>query len=127
MADNVYEGMFLLDSNRFAADSNAVTSELTRILEKSGATVLAARPWQDTKLAYTIEGHRKGLYYLLYFRMDGTALPEVNLACKRSDVVLRQLILRLDPALVEPMLALATGEGGALSSFKEAPQDAAMT
>ena len=34
--------------------------------------VLASRPaGTDRKLAYPIKGHRKGLYYLVYFRTEG--------------------------------------------------------
>ncbi|MCA9094633.1 MAG: 30S ribosomal protein S6, partial [Planctomycetaceae bacterium] len=70
--------MFLLDSNKYASNPEGTTKSVLGILEKNGATILASRPWQDGKLAYPIEGHKKGLYFLAYFRMDGVALPEIN-------------------------------------------------
>ena len=112
-----YEGMFLLDSMKYASNPDAATKNVLGILEKSGAAILASRPWQDGKLAYPIDGHKKGLYYLVYFQLDGKALPEINRACKLNETIIRQLILKVEPALVEPLLAMATGEGGALSNF----------
>lgn len=117
MADNTYEGMFLLDSGKFASNPDGVTKEVLGILEKVGATVLASRPWQDGKLAYPIDNHKKGLYFLAYFRMDGVQLPAVLRACKLNETVIRQLILKVDPALVEPLLAIVSGEGAPLTNF----------
>lgn len=109
--ENTYEGMFLLDAAKFASNPEGTTQDVLKILEKSGATVLASRPWQEGKLAYPIDGHKKGLYFLAYFRMDGTLLPEVTRACKLNESIIRQMILKLDPALVEPLLAMVSGEG----------------
>lgn len=115
----VYEGMFLLDSNKYASNPDGVSGEVIHIIEKSGGKILASRPWQDGKLAYPIDGHKKGLYFLTYFEMDGTKLPEVAHSCKLSETVLRHLVLRVEPALVEPLVAIATGEGGTLSNFAD--------
>ena len=117
MADNTYEGMFLLDSAKYAANPDAVTTEVLGIVSKAGGTVLASRPWQDGKLAYAIDGHKKGLYFLAYFRMGGNGIPEVLRSCKLSETVIRQLILKVEPALVEPLLAIAQGDGAPLTNF----------
>lgn len=104
MATHVYEGMFLLDSNRWSNNPQAVSSEITAMLEKQGAEVLAARPWDERRLAYPIRGQRKGVYWLSYFRIDGARLGEIERQCKLSDAVLRQLILKVDDKLVEQLL-----------------------
>ena len=36
MATNVYEGMFLLDSNRYARDPGGVSNEINQIVQKCG-------------------------------------------------------------------------------------------
>lgn len=56
-----YEGMFLVDSGKFATDPDGVTGEIMAVLAKAGATVgISHRPWQDGKLAYEIQGMKKG-------------------------------------------------------------------
>lgn len=119
MSEATYEGMFLLDSNKYASNPDGTLGEVTAILDKAGAKLLASRPWQDGKLAYAINGHRKGLYFLTYFSMDSKGLHEISRLCKFSETIIRHLILKLDPALVEPMLAMATGRGEIVSTFKD--------
>ena len=123
MSEVTYEGMFLLDSNKYASDPDGILGGVGAILERAGAKLLASRPWQDGKLAYPINGHRKGLYYLTYFSMDSNGIHELTRLCKFNESILRHLILKLDPALVEPMLAMATGRGEIVSTFKDSDSD----
>ena len=58
MSTNVYEGMFLLDSNRYARDPNGVSNEIDQIVKKCGGEILVSRLWSEQRLAYPIEGHR---------------------------------------------------------------------
>lgn len=127
MADNLYEGMFLLDSSRFSADPDGTANKVLAILEKVGATVMASRPWLDGKLAYSVEGRRVGLYYLTYFKMTGPSVNDIALACKLSDVVLRHLIIRHPATLFEAMVQAVNGENASFpaAEVKELPKDAA--
>src|SRR5918912_2206171 len=103
----VYECMFLLDTNKVAGDVPAVAKQLHAILERNQAEVLASRPWDERRLAYPIKGQKKGLYYLTYFRTDGKNVVNIERDLALNETVLRSLILRVDPKLVEDMLAVA--------------------
>ena len=109
MAENLYEGMFLLDSGKFAADHDRVSAQVVGILEKAGGTVVAHRPWQDGRLAYPIDGHRKGVHYLSYFRMPAEGLKDVARACKLSDIVLRHIVIKQPQSLFDAMVASLSG------------------
>jgi small subunit ribosomal protein S6 len=106
---NVYEGLFLFDANRFARDH-----DLPKIVEKwivdAGGEILVSRLWEERRLAYPIKGHRKGTYWLIYFKTDAQNVKPLNRLCEIDDNVLRQLVLKVHPSLVEPILAHATGE-----------------
>ena len=102
-ATATYEGMFILDSSRYSAGPEAAASEVLGLLQRVGGEVLASRPWQDTKLAYSINGNRKGVYFLPYFTLETQKLKELDRLVKLTESVLRHLILKLDPALVTPM------------------------
>ncbi len=110
MAKNVYECMFILDANRYARDPNGVAAQLPEMIEKSGGEVLASRLWNEQKLAYPINGQRKGTYWLTYFRMEGGRIADFNRACRLNDNVLRNLTLLIDPRLTETLVAHARGE-----------------
>ena len=134
MAENLYEGMFLVDSARYASDSDSATNEILGLLEKADATVVAHRPWQDGKLAYPIEGLKKGVHFLTYFRMDGGNMPTLNRACQLSDVVVRQLIIKHPPKLFDAMVAALTvpqeeetGEASASGGAKDSTTDKETT
>ena len=121
-----YEGMFILDSSRYSAGPEAAASEVLGLLQRVGGEVLASRPWQDTKLAYTINGNRKGVYFLTYFTLETQKLKELDRLVKLTESVLRHLILKLDPALVTPMVELATGKRDSVTTFKDTEADAAI-
>jgi len=102
--------MFILDSGRFGANPEAAATEVTGIIEKVGGTVVTHRPWQDTKLAYPIEGHRKGLYYLTFFTAESRAVNDINGIVKLNDNVLRHLVLSHEKSLFDQMVEMVGGE-----------------
>lgn len=110
MAANVYECMYILDSNRYAREGRAVADTLTKMVEDLGGEVLASRLWNEQKLAYPIDGHRKGAYWLMYFRMESTHLSQFDRACQLNENVIRKLALKVDPRLVDAFVAHARGE-----------------
>lgn len=113
MSENLYEGMFLVDSGKFATDPDGVSGQILKILERAGATVVEHRPWQDGKLAYPIENHRKGLHYLTYFRMPGEGTTEITRACKLSETVLRHMLIKHEETMFDAMVAaLSSGAAG---------------
>lgn len=121
MAANVYECMFLLDTNKVGGDVPAAAEKLHAILEKHNAEILASRPWDERRLAYPIGPHKKGLYYLTYFRAEGTAVPGLEGDFNLSEMILRSMVLKVDPKLVDTMLTLARDEHAlvALHNYKD--------
>src|SRR5580704_3984829 len=111
--------MFLLDTNKYAANPQGVSGDVLAILERVGAKVLATRPWQDGKLAYDVKGHRKGLHYLVYFSMDSRQLLEIDRLAKFNESILRHMLIKLPVALIEPMLNMATGKGEVVTTFRD--------
>ena len=109
--ENMYEGMFLVGSTQYANDPEATTEAIMSILERAGATVLAHRPWQDGKLAYEIEGHRKGLHYLVCFTMPPAGMDVITRQCHLSDVIVRQLVIKHVPALFNALVDALNGVG----------------
>jgi len=107
---NTYETLFILDSNHYARDPGGVGKQLDDIISENGGEVHVSRMWMEQKLAYPIDKHQKGTYYLIYFSMEGPNLPKIDRAFKLCEPVIRELTIRLDPRLVEPILANARGE-----------------
>jgi small subunit ribosomal protein S6 len=102
--------MFLLDTNKVAGDVPAAAKQIHTILEKNSAEILASRPWDERRLAYPVGGHKKGLYYLTYFRSEGKNLLQIEKDVALNELVLRSLVIRVDPKHVDTMLAIARDE-----------------
>lgn len=125
MAQNTYECLFLLDSNRYAKDPGGVSGSIPSMIEAAEGEVLASRLYNEQKLAYPIEGHKKGTYWLTYFRMEGAKMPELNRACQLNNAVLRHLAIKLDPRVAPLLIAAARGE--AVPGEEPAAETAAAT
>jgi small subunit ribosomal protein S6 len=110
MAANVYECMFLLDTNKVAGDVHNAEQQLLSLVQKHNAEPLAYRPWDERRLAYPIAKHKKGLYYLMYFRSEGKNLATIEHEIGMNEMIVRSLIIKIDPKLVETMLTLVKGE-----------------
>ncbi len=110
MAQNVYECMLIYDSNSYARDPAGVGNKITKMVSNCGGEMLVSRLWNEQKLAFPIKGHRKGTYWLSYFRLESTKLTEFNRACRLEDDIVRSLTLRVDPRLVDTLVAHAKGE-----------------
>ncbi len=105
---NCYEGMFLVESTKFANDPEKITNTIIELIEKSGGTIVTHRPWQDGKLAYPINGRRKGLHYLTYFKMPTSGMKDLDRACRLNDTIMRKLVIRHDEPLFDAMVQAIT-------------------
>ncbi|MEX1095780.1 MAG: 30S ribosomal protein S6 [Planctomycetales bacterium] len=108
--EKLYEGMFLVESGKFATDPDGVANHILGLLDKVGAEIVVHRPWQDGKLAYEIEGHRKGLHYLVCFKLPGQGLTELARSVKLSDLVLRHLVTRHPRKIFDALVASVTSD-----------------
>ncbi len=95
MGLNTYEGMFLID-NAKASDWDNVVEHVHDILKKRDAQIISTEKWGERKLAYRLDGHRRGTYMHVYFTAPGEAILDVRRDCQLSDAVLRDLILRIE-------------------------------
>ncbi|GAA4473514.1 30S ribosomal protein S6 [Novipirellula rosea] len=123
MAKNTYETLFILDSNQYARDPGGVSKQIEQIITENEGNVLVSRMWMEQRLAYPIDKHQKGTYWLTYFEIEGEQLVKIERAFQLCEPILRELTLKLDPRLVEPMLANARGESFTLSNRSEEDAD----
>jgi small subunit ribosomal protein S6 len=110
VAKNTYETLLILDSNHYARDPGGISKAISDIVTNAGGTVAVNRLWMEQKLAYPIAKHQKGTYWLTYFEMDGVNMPALDRALQLYEPIIRFMTIRLEPRLIEPILANARGE-----------------
>jgi small subunit ribosomal protein S6 len=113
--------MFILDSNRYARDAAGVSGQIPEMIEKLGGTMLASRLWEERRLAYPIDGHRKGTYWLTYFKLDPAALSNLKRQCQLNDCILRSLLLKVDPRIADALVSHALADPATLRRAAEPP------
>ncbi len=109
LKQSVYECLVIFDSNKYAQDPAKVGAQIPNLIAKLDGEVLVSRLWNDQKLSYAIDGHKKGTYWLTYFRVDGKRLVEFNRELRINETVVRALTLHVDPRLVEALVEHAKG------------------
>ena len=129
MSVNTYEGMFLLDSTKVAVSWDTTVQHVHDILTKHQSEIVASRQWDERRLAYPVDGHKKGTYLLTYFKTDGSKLKEIVSDCHLSDVILRELVLKVHPKLADHLVNQAMtstpnvdAEGGGEEEPDERPR-----
>ena len=107
-----YEIMFLLDNDAVRAGWKEVKASMTGLIEKHGGKALAARRWDERRLAYPIEHRRRGTYLLAHAEIPGPSVANLRRELDLTESVLRYLILSVDS--VPPQeLALTKAESAA--------------
>ncbi|RUL87598.1 30S ribosomal protein S6 [Tautonia sociabilis] len=107
MPVNTYEGMFLLDSAKVATSWEESERHVHDLLRKHEAEIVASRQWDDRRLSYPIGPHKKGCYLLTYFRVDGAKIKELVNDLHLDELVIRELILKVHPKLVDHLVTQA--------------------
>ena len=91
----LYEAMFLVDTN-IAADSEATKGMIQTIMDRAKTELIVSRLWDERRLAYDINKHKRATYILCYFRANGSAISRIERDVQLSEHLLRVLVLRAD-------------------------------
>lgn len=74
---SLYEGMYII-SARLSDDARKKALEkLQEGVQRQGGEILKVHDWGRRRLAYEIDGHREGYYYILYFNAPHEAISEL--------------------------------------------------
>lgn len=119
MENNTYELLLILDSNHYARDPGGIGKQIEEIVTEARGSVLVNRLWMEQKLAYPIDKHQKGTYWLTYFEGPGSAIAKIDRALKLYEPAIRHMAVKLEPRLIELILANARGESVRVSAHAE--------
>lgn len=100
-----YEAMFML-SQATASQLNDAIAHINEILARGNAQLIAMRKWDERRLAYEIDGQKRAIYILAYFKAPGPDVAHIERDCNLSEKVMRAMILRADHLTEEEILAM---------------------
>src|SRR5438477_5567875 len=100
---NTYEAMFLIGP---VADQDQVLNLPRGMIEHHGGEIIVLKKWDERKLAYEIEGQKRGTYVIAFFKAPGGAVTAIERDVNLSEDVLRVIVLRADHLNKEEMEAV---------------------
>jgi small subunit ribosomal protein S6 len=100
-----YEAMFLLPGSASSDVEKAV--QLCRsIIERHHGQILTIKKWDERKLAYEIDGNKRGVYVVAFFKAPRKDIAAIERDVHLSEDILRVLVLRADHLNQEEMEAV---------------------
>lgn len=91
----VYEGMFLFDSAA-ASSWDHVEEQMKRLMERAEGELIKMKKWDERRMTYEIEGKKRGVYVLAFFRAPTDRIAGLERDVQLSEEILRVLILCRD-------------------------------
>jgi small subunit ribosomal protein S6 len=91
-----YELMLVLRPDLPDDKVQATLERTARAIAAGGGQIVKQAPWGRRRLAYPIDHHREGSYYVLLFEAPATAISELERGLLISEEVLRHLVTRVE-------------------------------
>jgi len=95
-ATNLYEGLFLMSASAMSGDLSGATEHVQGILDRVEAETLSLGKWEERKLAYPIEGEKRGTFLITYFNARPSQIANIERDCNLSEQVSRVMMTRCD-------------------------------
>lgn len=96
-----YELGFILTPEVNEEQTRTIQERIEQIVTTHGGQVTRVNQWGRRRLAYPIEHHRDGFYVFVDMILTPESVSELDRTLKVSEEVLRHLIKRRDPKLVQ--------------------------
>jgi len=116
-----YETMYILRPDIPEEEVETHVSKYRDLVTESGAEVLDTQMRGKRRLAYTISGHKEGVYVQLTHNGDGQQVAILERAMRLSEDVIRYLTVKQEGPLPAPRtgpVPAATTEAAALETVE---------
>jgi small subunit ribosomal protein S6 len=91
-----YEVMLILRPTLDEETAAATVAKAKDVITAGKGTVDAEDPWGKRKMAFEIDGHTEGDYYVIQFHATTDVVAELDRVLHITDPVVRYMIVRRD-------------------------------
>jgi small subunit ribosomal protein S6 len=96
---NLYEGMYIISSKLSDEARNKALDKIQKGILDKGGEILKIHDQGRRRLAYEIEGHKEGHYYIIYFNLPTEAVAELWHDYHLNEDLVRFITLRTEKVL----------------------------
>jgi small subunit ribosomal protein S6 len=92
-----YEAMFIVKPELSEDEKKTLFGQIADIIVKNNGKVLSADIWSEKrKLWFRMKKYHEGIYYLVNFNLETSAINKIKYAFKLNESILRVMILRVE-------------------------------
>ena len=92
----IYEGMYILSASLSEEAIKKALSRITDLIEQHEGEVHKIHEQGRKKLAYEVNGHKQGYYFVLYFSVIPSAISEMWKEYHLNEDLIRFITLQTD-------------------------------
>lgn len=96
---NLYEGMYIISATLSDDARHKALDKIQKGITERGGEILKIHDQGRRRLAYQIDGHREGHYFLLYFNVIPSAILEMWQEYHLNEDLVRFMTLRTDKVM----------------------------
>jgi small subunit ribosomal protein S6 len=96
---NLYEGMYVISATLSDDARHKALERIQTGITNRGGEIKKIHDQGRRRLAYQIDGHREGYYYLIYFNVPASAISELWQEYHLNEDLIRFMTLRTDKVL----------------------------
>lgn len=119
-----YEIIFLVHPDQ-SENVGAMVERYRKHVEDTKGTVHRVEDWGRRQLAYPIEKIHKAHYVLMNIECDQASIDELKSMFKFSDAVIRNIVIRISKAVIDPSPLARSGDEARESELREARESEA--
>lgn len=93
---NLYEGMYIFNASLSDDAMKKALERITSSIEEHGGEIHKVHDQGRKKLAYEIDGHKQGIYFLLYFSVIPSAVLEMWKEYQLNEDLIRFMTMRTE-------------------------------
>lgn len=93
---NLYEIMFIQNPDIGEEDQQKLLSRFTSVVTKNGGDVIRLDDQGTRSMAYKIEKHSRGRYFLGYLEGPGAMVSEIERNLRIDENIMRFVLIKLD-------------------------------
>jgi small subunit ribosomal protein S6 len=96
---NLYEGMYVVSATLSEDARQKALDKIQKGITERGGEIVKIHDQGRKRLAYEIDGHREGFYFVIYFKVAPAAITELWHEYHLNEDLVRFITLRVDDVM----------------------------
>lgn len=96
---NLYEGMFIVSPTLSDDARSKALERVKKEITDRGGEIMKEHDMGRKRLAYEVDGHREGYYYLFYFEVNAEAITDIWKEWHLNEDLIRFMTTRTEKVL----------------------------